>query len=1701
MTTDWPGKIIVRFGSFIRTISRMKQHVKRTGQGGSGFAEVRGYAASLLAKWGRFCLFGWVGMFGGGVVLAADTNAPADFTIGSYVLAANPQRFGVNLALNGYPDYNNWTADPGMEPIVIRRQATATGGGTNWIENNSGPTTSHWDTLGDGFFNGATVRVYRVVSGAVQLARTDVVSDYGVGFSRVNSAPVTAMHFTDGGLTAGATYYYAIRAYDTSGNESSNSMEVSVVPLAGSTTGETGSGSFTAVHTDSTPPAAPSGVGVVALAGGAQLSWNANSESDIAGYNIYRSTHPPVERYRIVLAHSGAVPQAGDMYFLDLVADNAPMTNLSPRIRTYFSGNDTWREVGGASWPWTNAVTKVRDSTTVCPENGGRTSMKLTAPGAWEVSLRQYRYGTPDGYYTALIPGRTYRVEAWLRQEGVASGAVTFKMDAAYASISHTWSNVTATWQKFSWDFLAPAYPTNGQGTAQNILAFTGPGSVWVDNLFVYDPSLPCFAMRPAAVQALQDYRPSVLRIWTGVNDGNWGTTLDDWTSADPVTCIQWQPNGGRGRPEFYYKLPQALQLCKETGAMPWLNIGIYMSEVEWQGLIEYLAAPYDPATDTPATKPWAYRRYSQGHTTPWTDDFDTIRLEVANETWNPMFAWTFPNGTQYGQFAEYFLTAAKASPYFATVSGKLRFVVNGFMMQPDATNGYGHAASLSAPSSQANDIATYIGGWEAGVNLGSTNVNDSGFQDYMLYAPHVIFPLVNQHAAARDGNAATGHAYDIALYEGGPGYANPSPGAQYDPVSEVYGKSLAAGVATLDTYLYDSTMRVDPQNYFTFMPGYNWASHSFVVNGYNPHASWLALQMRNSLVIGSMLAAAINSSPTTDINTRTNHSGAVLASAMANVPLVVPYAFRNGSNYAVFVLSRRITGSTPVTMRLPFSSITNGTLYKLTGDPRLSNSTNLNISITQEAITNFSQNYAFTMPPGSAYLFSFDGAATVAASAQPTITINRALGQSAATTTPSVQFLVNFSEPISGFTASDVIIGGTAGATNVSVVENAPQRGMSYTVTITGMTNSGAVNISIGAGAVTSVSSGLGNLASTNLDTGVSYTVPPPQNIVVAYEDFNLAPSAAPYPPFLQGVTNGSGWSGGWVVQNFNTTNYTDGFKLAATNQLAYGSFRTTGNYAMGGRSYEAAGRLLDTVTAFAPWRVVGSTTNSIGQSGTELWLSVLLRKEATDDNYAAVGLHNGSQAANSIGNARLGMGYLGASCNNAGQRYWSLFVRNAADTGLDVIRSDVPIVIGQPALLVLRMRFDAQDQFDLFVNPATLGGSVPATPNATWTTTGAADILFRALCLSGGAATNAFSVDEIRFGDTYAAVTPLNAAGSIAFAAATNSATEDAGSATVYVSRTGGVLGAVSVDYATGDGTALAGSDYLNTTGTLYWADGDGSYKTITVPIINDRAFEPDKTFTATLSNFTGGASPGSPSMATVTILNDDVPLVIGTTSPLPAGEVGVNYSQTLIASGSAPPYAWRVSSGSLPAGLMLSAGGVLTGIPGNTGNFSFTVVVTDSAQVTATNTFALAIRNLSYSAWAVGRFTAAELSDPNVSGWNADPNGDGLPNLLEYALNRDPKATNGNGVFTPTVRHDTFDGNDYLTISYTRRKPPRDVSYHVETSDDLMIWSEGATYTQESQISDDGNGSTETVTVRALPPANQVSKKFMRLRVSQP
>lgn len=84
-------------------------------------------------------------------------------------------------------------------------------------------------------------------------------------------------------------------------------------------------------------------------------------------------------------------------------------------------------------------------------------------------------------------------------------------------------------------------------------------------------------------------------------------------------------------------------------------------------------------------------------------------------------------------------------------------------------------------------------------------------------------------------------------------------------------------------------------------------------------------------------------------------------------------------------------------------------------------------------------------------------------------------------------------------------------------------------------------------------------------------------------------------------------------------------------------------------------------------------------------------------------------------------------------------------------------------------------------------------------------------------------------------------------------------AGSVTVSVTRFGGGTGAVTVNYATSNSAASAGTHYTQTSGSLAWADGEQGEKTLTVPILNAAGPRQARQFYLTLSNPGNGARLG--------------------------------------------------------------------------------------------------------------------------------------------------------------------------------------------------------------------------------------------------
>ena len=202
-------------------------------------------------------------------------------------------------------------------------------------------------------------------------------------------------------------------------------------------------------------------------------------------------------------------------------------------------------------------------------------------------------------------------------------------------------------------------------------------------------------------------------------------------------------------------------------------------------------------------------------------------------------------------------------------------------------------------------------------------------------------------------------------------------------------------------------------------------------------------------------------------------------------------------------------------------------------------------------------------------------------------------------------------------------------------------------------------------------------------------------------------------------------------------------------------------------------------------------------------------------------------------------------------------------------------------------------------------------------------------------------------------------DAAPSVLFSSSTTYVQENAGQANVAVRLSAASAYAVTVDYATSDGSANAGSDYTGASGTLTFAPGETS-KSFPVPLVDDAALEPNETINLRLSN-PANAVLGSPVTAGITIwANDSISFSLGSTY-VQENTGLLTLSVRLNAPSSVPVSVdYTTVDGSANAGGDFTAArGTLTFAPGDTSE-SFTVTVNDDTQAEANEAFSVQLSN---------------------------------------------------------------------------------------------------------------------------------------------
>lgn len=433
-------------------------------------------------------------------------------------------------------------------------------------------------------------------------------------------------------------------------------------------------------------------------------------------------TLEPTEE-KIWFTDKGPSVRNGDFYVLRMQRDKMPpqfrreliKPSESPLLNGYCS------LTGKADWSF--------DSSSPAPEGGSRASLKIdvteASPSSPAGPWHWFVAHNDKESKVRFKPGKSYKAQIWLKQDGMSDPRVQIQFGTVMTRIV----DVTSEWKKFEFDLPVespekPYSSTQNESTRMWIGALS-PGTLWVDNFVIWQTDSAPYAVMPEEVEILKDFKPHVLRVWGGLD----APTLDYWLSkgfAQPIRGTY-----GKSEAPVYASLGEVLEVCRETGADPWLILNPWFTAEENANLMDYLGGPAD--------KGYGKLRAEHGHPEPWTKSFKKIYVESANEAWNQIMRYALPAQPEtYAAVADRQFRELKQSPYYS--KEKFEMVANGWdnNMQRD---GWSRRVALASKEADRVDIAYYFGGWEKGATpLASESETASEVYQDKLFATALEF-------------------------------------------------------------------------------------------------------------------------------------------------------------------------------------------------------------------------------------------------------------------------------------------------------------------------------------------------------------------------------------------------------------------------------------------------------------------------------------------------------------------------------------------------------------------------------------------------------------------------------------------------------------------------------------------------------------------------------------------------------------------------------------------------------------------------------------------------------------------------------------------------------------------------------------------------------------------------------------------------
>lgn len=300
--------------------------------------------------------------------------------------------------------------------------------------------------------------------------------------------------------------------------------------------------------------------------------------------------------------------------FIELLCDLIPSMIAQQVDSTSFEDEPSWNqaykhEIDKRYRPWypDGAVHVAKYSFDTNNPFNGKRSQKIELPLA-----NTWAGISQDGFY--LESGHSYRLKLHMRSEGNIRVRASLHGDGLVIAPGVSLGRGSQGWR-------AAEVLLTAKRSAQNAtltIEFEGPGTLWLDRVYLIDTDAVLGLWRPDIVKALKAMNPGIVRFGgTTVEFLDWTQLIGSWDARPPIPDEPWG-----GLQENFVGLEEFIQLVQFIGADPMICL-------RWTGKTPEDAANEIEYFNGAAETKWGAMRAANGHREPYHVRFWQIGNEV----------------------------------------------------------------------------------------------------------------------------------------------------------------------------------------------------------------------------------------------------------------------------------------------------------------------------------------------------------------------------------------------------------------------------------------------------------------------------------------------------------------------------------------------------------------------------------------------------------------------------------------------------------------------------------------------------------------------------------------------------------------------------------------------------------------------------------------------------------------------------------------------------------------------------------------------------------------------------------------------------------------------------------------------------------------------------------------------------------------